>query len=275
VVFSRSSVLKTDSAELTFHEGGHGGPTVVLLHGLSDDGLCWSRVAARLQASHHLLALDARGHGRSSAPDRGYGTEEHGGDLLALLESLHHPCALWGHSMGADVAAWVASRRPALVTALVLEDPPWNEAWRVPQEAESLARRLQWAADVTALQALDDAALTARAQRDCAGWHPEEIAPWAQSKRRFRTRALDYLLTSRPEPHALARELRCPTLLLTGNPERGALVDDALAEQLVVVSPALRRAHFSAAGHNVHRDDFDGCAAAVTRFFSSLSDAEG
>ncbi len=61
------------------HSGGPPGggdkPSIVLAHGFSDDGLCWASTAERLAETYDVVMVDARGHGRSDAPEQGYGPE--------------------------------------------------------------------------------------------------------------------------------------------------------------------------------------------------------
>ena len=42
-------------------------PAVVLCHGFSDSGLCWTPVARQLEADYDVIMLDARGHGLSES----------------------------------------------------------------------------------------------------------------------------------------------------------------------------------------------------------------
>jgi len=52
--------------ELRVHELGRAdGPTLVLLHGLSDSGLCWPDAVRRWRHDYRIVAPDARGHGES------------------------------------------------------------------------------------------------------------------------------------------------------------------------------------------------------------------
>jgi len=44
---------------------------VVLVHGFSDNGLCWSRVTRTLEDSHDVVMLDARNHGLSQTAPGG------------------------------------------------------------------------------------------------------------------------------------------------------------------------------------------------------------
>ncbi len=41
-------------------------PTIVLLHGITDDGYCWYRLSNELQHKYDLIMVYTRGHGKSS-----------------------------------------------------------------------------------------------------------------------------------------------------------------------------------------------------------------
>src|SRR4051794_8028698 len=79
-----------------------GKPAVVLTHGFSDNGLCWTPVAEVLADDYDVIMIDARGHGQSDAPAEGYGSAEHAADVAGVIAALglRRP-ALLGHSMGA------------------------------------------------------------------------------------------------------------------------------------------------------------------------------
>ena len=79
---------------------------LVLAHGFSDNGLCWTRVAQVLEKDYDVIMADARGHGLSDAPESGYSAEDHAADLAGLIQALHlDKPALMGHSMGAATVA--------------------------------------------------------------------------------------------------------------------------------------------------------------------------
>src|SRR6188472_332149 len=99
-------------------------PPVVLSHGLTDNGACWTRVARALENDYDLIMPDARGHGQSEAPEHGYRTEDRAADLIGLIEQLQlDRLALIGHSMGGESSAMAAARITHLLRAVILEDP--------------------------------------------------------------------------------------------------------------------------------------------------------
>jgi pimeloyl-ACP methyl ester carboxylesterase len=103
---------------------------VVLLHGLTATRryvVMGSRLLER--SGHHVIAYDARGHGRSSAPaDRAANTyEHHCSDLEVVLDAAGIERALLaGASMGAHTALSLALRRPERVRALCLITPAFD-----------------------------------------------------------------------------------------------------------------------------------------------------
>ncbi|HEY8526400.1 MAG TPA: alpha/beta fold hydrolase [Acidimicrobiales bacterium] len=101
--------------------GGSGLPPVVLHHGfIADANINWVApgvVGALAGAGRTVVALDARGHGRSGKPHdpAAYGEDVMARDLSALLDVLGAPAVdLVGYSMGAVVALIAASREPRI-----------------------------------------------------------------------------------------------------------------------------------------------------------------
>jgi pimeloyl-ACP methyl ester carboxylesterase len=76
-------------------------PTVVLLHGVTLSSKVWKYAFAALGTDFHLVAIDWRGHGRSTAGVDGFGLTQLGKDLAEVLTQLDlHNCVVVGHSMG-------------------------------------------------------------------------------------------------------------------------------------------------------------------------------
>jgi pimeloyl-ACP methyl ester carboxylesterase len=115
-----------DGAELFFTDEGDG-PPVLLLHGWACDSHDWSWQIPDLLAGHRVIALDQRGHGRSSAPVGSYRPQVLADDAAGLLRHLRAgPAFIVGHSMGTVVTSALSVRHPELVRALVLVDPVYS-----------------------------------------------------------------------------------------------------------------------------------------------------
>ena len=117
-----------------YRTGGADKPTLLLAHGFSDNGLCWTRVAQKMEAEFDLIMVDARNHGKS-----GQGicsSDDLADDLAAVISGLSVASTFaLGHSMGAGTVAGLAARHPTLVSKIALEDPPWAENPEVEDEA--------------------------------------------------------------------------------------------------------------------------------------------
>ena len=129
----QSGDIVVNGLKLHYTRTGGAKPPVVLAHGFSDDGLCWTPVAEALAADYDVVMVDARGHGRSAAPEQGYGSADHATDLAGVIRALglKRPAVL-GHSMGAASALALAGMYPDLPRAILLEDPP---PWWITAEA--------------------------------------------------------------------------------------------------------------------------------------------
>lgn len=102
---------------------GSGHTGILLLHGLASSSHIWDLVAPRLAPAFHVVAYDQRGHGASSKPGSGYGSERVCADALAVIRAagLERPVVV-GHSWGANVALELAVRHPSAVRGALLVD---------------------------------------------------------------------------------------------------------------------------------------------------------
>ena len=104
--------------------GTAGLPPLVCLHGITQTAHSWDEVAPALARTHHVRALDQRGHGDSTwAPDGDYRIATQNHDIEDFLRAIDAaPAVLVALSMGGLVAMTLAARAPDLVRALVVVD---------------------------------------------------------------------------------------------------------------------------------------------------------
>ena len=146
----QSAYVEANGLRLHYMRTGGNQPPLLLTHGFSDDGLCWTPVAEQLAADYDVIMLDARGHGRSAGPEEGYGSVEHATDVAGVITALGltRPVVL-GHSMGAATAIALAGLYPELPSAILLEDPP---AWWLDVAPPMLDRRARFGERIVALK---------------------------------------------------------------------------------------------------------------------------
>lgn len=112
------------TASLFATEAGTG-RAVMLLHGWTCDSHDWSWQLPVLESRYHVVAADLRGHGRSEVmPPGAYSPADYAADIEALLSTRYagQRFVIIGHSMGGQIAARVAQKRPDLVDAVVSVD---------------------------------------------------------------------------------------------------------------------------------------------------------
>jgi pimeloyl-ACP methyl ester carboxylesterase len=122
--------VRVRGIDLHVEEWGRG-PTLVVAHGLLGSVALAGRFgdppSALADQGLHVVAYDARGHGRSggAAREEDYRWSSHAADLAGLIRALDvGPVSVMGGSMGAGSALLVALEHPELVTRLVLVAPP-------------------------------------------------------------------------------------------------------------------------------------------------------
>lgn len=121
---SGASAATGPAAKLFYTEAGTG-RNVMLLHGWTCDSHDWSWQLPALESKYRVVAVDLRGHGRSEVMGAGQYTPDHYlADIEALIATKYpgQRFIVIGHSMGAQIAARLASRRPDLVSAVVSVD---------------------------------------------------------------------------------------------------------------------------------------------------------
>jgi pimeloyl-ACP methyl ester carboxylesterase len=97
---------------------------LVLVHGLGGSHLNWTLVASAWAADRDVRAVDLPGFGLSPGHPRDSSVQGNTDVLVRFVEEVvGRPVVLVGNSMGGMISALTASRRPDLVSGLVLVDP--------------------------------------------------------------------------------------------------------------------------------------------------------
>jgi pimeloyl-ACP methyl ester carboxylesterase len=220
-------------------------PPVVLLHGLTGNGACWAPLQRALEPEFDVIMPDARGHGSSSAPPRGYRYDDLASDVAGLIRALELPRpVLLGHSMGGMTAAVVASRRPEILRGLILVDPTFLSPERqrevrdsdvAEKHREALGRK--------------KADLVAEGRARHPGRSPELIELQAEARLQTCMDAFDVLTPPNPEYRDVVSAIDVPTLLVIGDSSPVVTLD--VATELKNLNPRVRLAQVKDAGHGL------------------------
>jgi pimeloyl-ACP methyl ester carboxylesterase len=269
----QSAHIEANGLQIHYTRTGGDKPPVVLAHGFSDDGLCWTPVAEALAPDYDLIMVDARGHGRSDGPEQGYRQDDHAADVAGLIQGLglNRPAVL-GHSMGAATALALAGLYPELPGAILLEDPPswWVE--RAPADSAADAeRRARMYARIIALKRKTRDELIAGQRIEAPAWSEAELGPWANAKLRFSFNVLNRADPTSLDWPGMVSRITCPALLITADPERGAIVTADGAAAFQALLPQVRVAHIPGAGHNIRREQFARYLEVVRAFLAETT----
>lgn len=137
--------------DLAYHiELDGSGPPLVLLHGFTGSTQNWQALVPVLSKTYTLIRVDLPGHGRTALPvdPARYTMPLVAQDVAQLLIELKFESArVWGYSMGARLALYLALTHPEAVNRLILESgSPGldNEAERTTRRASdaALAQRI-------------------------------------------------------------------------------------------------------------------------------------
>lgn len=115
----KSRTIQHDGATIWFTELGHG-PAVILLHGGLGNSGNWGYQVPVLAAANRVIAIDSRGHGRSTADQQPYRYDRMAADVLAIMDDLGiDRAALVGWSDGACIAMELARAHPERVRGVL------------------------------------------------------------------------------------------------------------------------------------------------------------
>ena len=137
------TTTSADGTTIAYEQVGDG-PAIVILGGafsVAADGAPLAQALA--DAGFRAVTVDRRGRG-SSGDKRGSTPEDESDDLAAVIEAIGGDAAVLGHSSGAVLALFAASRGVP-VRALFLSEPPFR--FGIDDPAGDLVERLQQLVD--------------------------------------------------------------------------------------------------------------------------------
>lgn len=272
-----------------------GKPVIVMAHGVTDIGLCWTTLALKLQDSYDIYMLDARGHGLSDPFTGAHDGATLVKDVADFVETmkLEKPI-LMGHSMGAATVMRVGAEYPDLPKAVIMLDPglgrppgggPANATTRdttrnrppvasqLPQPTAPDRLSINMFATPEVLVAQNNYRfedLVATGRRQFPKWDALDIQYWALSKKQYHgpysTEARQSMSGTMNTGQALAT-IKVPALILKADASAETRKTN---EEAVKVMQKGKLVHLDGTGHNLHHDDLKRTVEELNKFLSTL-----
>lgn len=268
----QDGMVEANGLHLHYTRTGGGGTPMVLAHGLTDNGLAWSRLAHTLERTYDMIMVDARGHGLSDKPESGYTPADHERDLAGVIDALGlQKPILMGHSMGAVTVSMVAADHPEMARAVILEDPVWRWPTSI-EDYDSAKQRIydHWRSRLELRKKLTTAESFARGPRERPLWAPEDHDTDVPAKEQVAMQVLDYVLEMDQNWAQQVSKFEAPVLLIYGNPELGGIVGPDIAAEARRINPLITPVQIPGAGHSIRRERFDDYVAALREFFAQI-----
>ena len=269
-----SKHYKCNDVDIHCQQWSKNGRPMLLIHGITSSSTTWNRIAPQLSQKYQVFALDLRGHGLSSKPDRGYDwINDYSRDVSEFIGLyLDEPPIIIGHSLGAAVAAAVAAQKDQPTRAIILEDPPVF----LDEQPGIINERFSTTLDMKALpfeekvEAFMGTARkwppkTMKIERELAEYKAMNLENIADAViTEIRTETTGYRAES------LYPNIKCPCLIMLGNPELGGLVDHKDRERLSFILRQASIKEFDDAGHGLHNEAEDKFFDHLNQFLISL-----
>jgi 3-oxoadipate enol-lactonase len=235
------------------------GPALVLIHSLGTCSELWRDALARWKGRYTVLAMDCRGHGKSTA-NGGVALEMIANDLRALMQSLKLKSAdVIGISMGGPIATWLYTQAPELVGRMVLADTFTH----IPEAGPRLVvleRKLD-------AMSMADFGVEYAAQTLLPATAPERykaLSGWVAGMSTQAYRETVRSIFAQDIRGALTN-IKVPVLVMVGDQDQRAPV--AMAEQVAMLIPGAQMNIVPDAGHLANMDNPAAFYGAIDDFF--------
>lgn len=273
-MFLSEESFTLDGRALNVAVGPANGPPLALFHGVCRKWQDMLPLVPALAPRWQLFLVDHRGHGLSPRAAR-YSVADYVNDAANLVASITKsagaPVVLYGHSLGAMVAAGVAARLPDEVRGIALEDPPFNAMGRhIGQTAlleqfqafHALRREFPSAPEAEQRRELVDSYAARLADLRVDGIRIGDVRDLASIRfsaacqLQMDPRVLDPIVERQwlagYEPAEVAAAIRAPTLLFQADGIAGGMLTDVDADEFCRLAPRTIRVRTPGLGHQLH-----------------------
>ncbi len=241
---------------------------MLMLHGV---GRCWQDYASLIPSllwRWQIHGLDFRGHGGSQFTPGHYLVRDYVRDAVAVIRGvIAKPLVVYGHSLGAMVAATVAAEVPDLVRAVVLEEPPFDLLGPNIRQTTFYSMFAAMRSFSGSTLPVDELTRVIGQTRVDAVGKPEGVRLdelrdpvglrfMAGCLRRVDPTLWDPLLAGQwldgIDPVDVLKSIRCPVLLLQGEIADGSMMLEESGPKIESLVADCTRARVAGAGHLIH-----------------------
>lgn len=254
--------IDTGEVEIAYSIGPDNGPTLLLLHGLTDRRDAFPTVIDTLDEMHRVVAIDQRGHGYSGRTPGHYSNDDHARDIRYILENVcQSPTVVWGHSMGGANAIAMAADPPEQLKALILEDPAIFGRARSTR-AGGAPVNSPFGASLELIEAGISAEEMASRIAESEPGMPDYYAPWkAERLAQIDPEILRDVVAGRrrgvQDPKESLAKIDCPVLLMQADPDKGGILQDEFLAEITPKTGDWTVVKVVGAGHVINRNHPD------------------
>ncbi|WP_181703334.1 alpha/beta fold hydrolase [Chthonobacter albigriseus] len=254
-------IIDVNGESLAYERAGSSEP-LLLIHSLGTAAWLWEEQIRRWSDRFDVLAIDARGHGRSTRRG-GFSVRNVAADCAALLDALRLPAAnVVAISMGGPIAAHLTDLAPERVRRLVIADSFATQGEAGAQRATAIAETIEARGmDAYARQYAADTLV-----EDGDPAHGEKlVASIAAMSAEAYVEAARSVFTA--DVVELMRAIRVPTRVVVGS--RDQRTPPRLSEEIAGLIAGSDLQVIEGARHLANLDRPDGFHAAVDPFLMS------
>jgi pimeloyl-ACP methyl ester carboxylesterase len=264
-----------------------GKPVIVMVHGVTDNGLTWTTLTHDLQDEYDIYMLDARGHGLSDPFSDNATGDTLVEDVVGFLKAMNfEKPILMGHSMGAATVIRLAAQYPDLARAAIMLDPGLGPrppgagapaaaapaaAPAAPQPRRPGAMSMFGSPEDLVVQNNDSFEnFLAACARQSPMWDPVDCQYWALSKKQYHgpySQAQMQAMRGTMATHEALSKITVPALILKADASPEARANNDKAASLMKDAKLF---HIDGAGHNLHHDKRARTVELLAEFLSSL-----
>ncbi len=268
-----------------------GKPVIVMVHGVTDNGLCWTTLTWKLQNNYDIYMLDTRGHGLSDLFTQADNGETLVKDVVGFVKTMNfQKPILVGHSMGAATVMRVGAEYPELAQTIIMLDPflarpggdgrgmPRNVPPSNPPSAKKPERTTPKGISINMFGDPETLVkqnnynfdeLVELGKKQNPKWDIVDIKYWALSKKQYHgpyTPEAGQAMTGTMAIGDALAKITVPSLVLKADasPEARKANEDAVKDLKKV-----KLVHVDGAAHNLHHDDLERTVKEINAFLST------